>query len=166
MVRLNGNKLIGRIGDDYYFAESVFQHSADFRGVTGYVVRPVSPQEYAWASDRENVAERLQSCYDGDTDSPAFESWVDDAIAFDGIDSIMFDQSFGCAASDAFEALGIEHECTDCIGCGRIYGRFDGGNHIEFDEVYDPAALGAILLMESKEGTLTLEQAGRVIFGN
>lgn len=165
MSRFNGSKLIGRRGDEYYFADSVFDHGDGFKGVTGYIVRPVSPQEYAWASDRENVAERLQDCYDGDTDSTAFEDWVDSAIQFDGIENLMFDASYTCDASAAFEALGIEHECTDCSGCGRIWSR-DSGK--DFDEVYDGAALAAIVAFETEEtkNVFTAEQIGRVLFND
>ena len=153
--RLKGFKCIGRKGDDYYFADSTFKHRDDFQGVTGTVVRPVSTEEWDWASDPENVAERLLECYDGckcDADwmnGDKYNDWVDMVICADGIAETMFDTSYTCDASDAFDEMGIEHEATDCNSCGRIFGRlgFD-----DFDEVFDREALMAINLIEAGVG--------------
>ena len=64
-VMHKGFVCIGVKGGEYYFADSVFEHSDNFRGVTGTVVRPVSEDEWDYASDRENVAERLEDYYRG-----------------------------------------------------------------------------------------------------
>jgi hypothetical protein len=170
-MRINGAKLIGRIGDDYYFADSAFKHERDgnngFQGVTGFIVRPVSEAEYEWCSDRENVAERLQDVYacikdqrlcDTDVNSPEFEEFVDNAIRYDGIEHLMFDSSYTCDASRAFDNLGIEHECTDCSGCGRIFGS------LNFDEVYDYFALLAINEIEA--GNFDAESASSMVFAD
>ena len=61
--KYEGFVCIGRKGENYYFADSVFEHSDSFRGVTGSVIRPVSKDEWDYASDRENVAERLEEYY-------------------------------------------------------------------------------------------------------
>ena len=168
--RTTGWKLIGRKGGEYYFVDSVFEHQDNFRGVTGSIVRPVSPKEYEEASDRENVAERLEDywnvCharddYDNEEDfDAAFEDFIDEAIEYDGIDQIMFDGSDNCNASDSFDELGIKHEFTDCSGCGRIFGKRD---NLDFDEVFDYPALVAIRAYEG--GSLSRDYVARIIFG-
>lgn len=171
--RTNGIKLVGRDGDTYYFVDSVFEHNDGFRGCTGFAVRPVSPKEYEWASDRENVAERLRELYDcqyGDNDSfyspdcaedareADFERFVDDVIHYDGIDHIMFDESYCCDASPVFDRLGIEHESTDCNGCGRMF-KVDS----DYEELFD---FGAWIGVRSFEGGIgSYEWAARTIFG-
>ena len=185
--RVEGFKLIGRIGDAYYFAQSVFEHSDGFKGVTGCVVRPVSPEEFEWASDRENVAERLQDVYEvcvvnegkwhnRDNANAVslkdwsgrfvcrrtrdFEDFIDDSIRFDGIENIMYDESYCCDASDAFDELDIEHECTDCVGCGRC---FDERIMDDFDEIYDHGAYIAIRCLEA--GMDCADDTAFIVFG-
>jgi len=183
-MRTEGAKLIGRVDCDYYFADSVFKHGDGFSGVTGFVVRPVSSEELEWASDEENVAERYEDFYDelfNDEDcegcggrpdpdtgcdecgAPDILSWVRQLIFADGIGHLMFDDSFGSAASDAFDYLDLEHEYTDCSGCGRIFGRFGGAEPIGFDEVFDRAGYEAAIAYE--DGTISYEFAALTIFG-
>lgn len=182
--RRKGFVLIGRVDGNYYFADSVFEHEHDgFRGVTGSVVRPVFADEYEWASDPENVAERYQdiwgytfesaadtcceNCFgepDPDTgcdecNIPSLDRWVSDIIRFDGIENAMFDPSYVCDASPVFERLGIKHECTDCSGGGRIF-----TNGVDFDRLHNPDAYAAILKYE--EGSLSFDNAARGIFSS
>lgn len=158
-MRTNSFKLIGRKDNDYYFVDSVFKHRDGLAGVTGSVVRPVSPDEWEWASDRENVAERLQDGYDGDLDGDDFEDFVDRVIADHGIEYLMFDGSDRDAASEAFDDLGVEHKSTDCSGGGRI---FSSINDMDFDEVYDRKALVAIAAYE--DGAVSYDYAVSIIF--
>lgn len=157
--KVNGWSLIGCKDGAYYFCDSVFDHGDGHVGATGSIVRPVSAKEWEWATDRENVAEYLCGCYEGDTDSQDFEDWVDSVIQHDGVDSIMFDESDCCDASDSFDDLDIEHECTDCIGCGRIFGRT---NEMDFDEVYNRKALVAIMALE--DGAVSKDYAAKIVF--
>jgi len=189
-MRTNGWVLIGRIGNEYYFVDSVFEHRDDFKGATGTILRPVSAEEWEWASDRENVAERLSDYWyclakdQASSDCPdckgypdpdegcencgvqSLDDLVDDAIRYDGIGHIMFDESNCCEGSDSFDELGIEHECTDCIGGGRIFGRDnykEGAPFREFDEVYNRKALVAIQALEDK--AVDYRYAARIVFG-
>lgn len=166
-MRTEGYKLIGRKDDDYYFVDSIFDHGNGHRGCTGVIVRPVSPGEYEWATDREKVAERLVSCYedmygiDWDDDSEAFEVYVDASIDSEGVNAIMFDTSFNSETSAQFTKLGIEHDCTDCSGCGRI---FDAGSvWDDWDELFDLDAWLTVTDFEGGKGSY--EQAAKVIFG-
>lgn len=163
-MRKNGFTLIGRIGSEYYFCDSIFQHRDDFCGAIGSIIRPVSQEEYDWANEIENVKDRLYDVYcernsvqDLDTDDPDFTKWVEDVMHYDGVVNVMFDESYCCDASDAFEELGIEHECTDCTGGGRIF-----SNCPDFDEVFDRKALVAIQALES--GAVDADYAAKVVF--
>ena len=42
----NYNKLVGRIGNEYYFCDYIFRHSPDFKGATASILCPVSRGEY------------------------------------------------------------------------------------------------------------------------
>ena len=183
-IRHEGFKCIGRRDGDYYFAQSVFQHRDDFQGATGSVVRPVSADEYEYASDPENVAERYYDCWIGQFGSagsphceeceghphsergcdscnvPSLDAWIALAINSDGIDHLMFDGSDGCDASAAFDEMGIDHESTDCIGGGRCFTDADRGN---WDEVYDRKALVALMALE--DGAVDVDYAAAIVFG-
>lgn len=167
MARHNGWVLIGRNGSEYHFCESVFDHGDDFQGATGSIVRPVSAEEYEWASDRENVAERYCMYwmemkgirdYDEDEHEAEFMEWIDQMLQYDDPAWIMFDDSDTCDASESFEALGIEHECTDCIGGGRI---FSVGS--DYEEVFNRKALVALQALE--DGAVSADYAAKVVFG-
>ena len=43
--RTQGAVLVGRMDQEYYFVESVFEHKNGFRGCTGTVVYPVSDEQ-------------------------------------------------------------------------------------------------------------------------
>lgn len=167
-MRINGSVLIGRNGDEYIFVNSVFDHGGGLRGAAGCSVRPVSTDEYDWATQRENVEERLidhyEAIYDGKLHSDEsretdFQRFVDDVIQYDGIDNIMWDESYCCEASEAFDELGIEHECTDCIGWGRVFDK-----NSDYEEIYNLAAWVAIRSLEA--GSFTAEHAAKIIFGD
>lgn len=163
-VRKSGFKCIGRIGDEYHFADSVFKHGGDFQGVTGSVIRPVSKAEYYEATSRESVEERLRdawACMEKEGGEDDFQTWVDEVITHDGAESVMFDESDCCDAEAAFDEMGIEYECTDCTGGGRIFGDADGRD--KFYEVFDQEALDAI--NDFEEGRGELDYVAGVIFG-
>ena len=171
MARHNGWVLIGRKDGEYYFCDSVFDHGDGFVGATGSIVRPVSEEEYEWASDRENVAERYCDVwmemkgirdYDEDEHEAEFMEWIDQMLQYDDPAWIMFDDSDTCDASKSFEALGIEHECTDCSGGGRIFNNWHRDGRMEFDEVYNVKALVAIEALE--DGAVSADYAAKVVF--
>ena len=162
-MRYSGFVCVGRSGDEYYFVESIFDHGDGFQGCTGCVVRPVSKEEYDWASHTDNVMEwvgdvweelyKHKACDDcekccGFLDEeegcencgvPSLRDFAEKCIDEEGIENLMFDPSNCCEAEEAFAEMGVECECTDCVGCGRIFTR-----GMDFDEVFDRAALEAI----------------------
>lgn len=156
-MRYKGWTLIGRKDSVFYFCESVFNDNNGHHGATGCEIRPVSKVEYEWASDPENVAERYADAWEGDIDSPEFAKWIDSLLWYEDPAWLMFDDSGTCDASDSFDALNIEYECTDCIGCGRIFSR-----DTDFDEVYNRKALVAILALE--DGAVSADYAAKVVF--
>jgi hypothetical protein len=185
-IRVEGCKCVGRNGSEFYFVSSIFEHGDGLKGCTGFIVRPVSPEEYDWASDRENIAERLEDVYeccytregrwyrsdnangerrkgsDGRFVSRResdFEDFVDDAILSDGVDHIMFDTSYGCESWRFFEAIDEKFESTDCIGCGRIFDKDS-----DYEELFDHAAWMGVRAWEG--GSCSFEWAARTIFGD
>lgn len=189
-IRHNGFVLIGRRDSEYYFVTSVFDHGDGFQGATGSIVRPVCKDEWDWASDPENVAERLYDYWhelygragrdgcrecegsphsDEGCESCGIES-LDDftarAIESDGIEHIMFDSSDKDEALAIFADFVEDIVTTDCSGGGRIFGRADwhGGDGWQaFDEVYNRKALVAIRALE--DGNVSVDYAARIVFG-
>ena len=166
-VRTEGFVCIGRNGDEYSFVTSVFKHDDDFYGCTGSTVRPVSEKEWDWASNPENVAERLEDYYnelhgddiwDDDADIETLDEFVERAIDTDGIEHLMFDGSDTCDASAAFDDMGVEHEYTDCIGGGRMFGKGS-----DYDEIINRKAQVACEAYEA--GAVSYEYAVKAIFG-
>jgi hypothetical protein len=158
-IRVEGFKCVGRNGNEYHFVTSVFDHGDGFAGVTGLIIRPVCADEYnSW--DFEAVAEYLEECglHEGKT-CKEYMAFVNEAINIDGIEHIIFDESEGCNASAFFDALDVEHECTDCIGGGRI---FNGDS--DYEEIYDHAAWVGIRALEG--GTGPFDFAAKAIFGS
>lgn len=171
-MRTEGFKCIGRNRDGYVFVQSVFEYGNELRGVTGCIVRPVTEGEYNWASEPENIQERLGDLYDVQYNGAFYDSDIEhearerdlarfcaDVVSQDGIESIMWDPSYTCEASAEFERLNIEHEATDCVGCGRIFNK-----DTILDECFNPQAVKAIRDYEG--GHITYELACQRIFGN
>lgn len=189
-IRHEGFVLIGRRDGDYHFVESVFDHGDGFQGATGSIVRPVCKDEWEWASDPENVAERLHEYWEceygrnarstcdeceGFPDSSkgcetcgieSLDDFTARVIAHDGIEHLMFDSSDKDAALAIFEGFVEGVVTTDCSGGGRIFGRdsyVEGNPFRGFDEVYNRKALVAIQALE--DGVVSVDYAARIIFG-
>jgi hypothetical protein len=158
-IKVTGCKLVGRNGTDFYFVSSIFDHGSGFRGCTGFVVRPVSAAELNSYS-RDDVRDYLDDagCHEGKT-CAEFNRFVDDVIQYDGVDKVFFDESFCCDASEHFDALGIEYECTDCSGCGRIFSASS-----DYEELFSHAAWIGLRAFEG--GNVSFDWAARAIFGD
>jgi hypothetical protein len=158
-IRVNGCKCVGRNGDTYYFVDSIFDHGDGFAGCTGFSVRPVCAEEFnSW--DHDAVAEYLEECGSHDGMScRKFHALVDEAIRVDGIGHIIYDDGFGCEVGPFFNALGIDYECTDCVGCGRQF-----SEDSDYEELFDHAAWIGVTGFEA--GEVSFEWAARTIFGN
>jgi len=183
-------KLIGRIGDEYWFVDSVFKHGDGLAGCTGCQVYPVSADQADEALSFDNMADRYADYWaeqykdaaEDDCENcggypdedgcencgyPSLESLCNDIARADGYDAV-FDFP-GHEYTDILEGILVTEddpdavEFADCGGCGRIFGHAAHDFKDRFDEVYDRKALVAILAYE--DGAVDYEYACKAIYG-
>jgi hypothetical protein len=135
----NYHKLIGRIGNDYYFLDYTFSHGDGFKGATGTVLTPVGKNEYEDRTDPES--ETCQEWFreiwkmaveNNDTDK-GLEDWVFENISAYG-DEGVFDFS-GYDLWEQLREIGLnedDYPVFECIGGGRCF-----DVDMVFDEIYD-----------------------------
>ena len=181
MRKSKGNVLLGRVGCEYYFIDSVFDDGIDQSGCTGTIVYPVSESQvddmltidnledqydYVWEGMyKESIKDDCKNCQFG-LDEEGCEhcgyrslcSFCQDIMDEEGIDAVI-DNVSGCAEALNAVCSGII-EYVDCVGCGRIFGY---GNLDKFDEVYNRKALIACEAYE--DGAVSYDYAIKVIFG-
>lgn len=135
------NKLVGRIGDSFYFCDYIFRHEDGFKGATGTVLEPVSNSEYEDRMDSSNsdtleyFKEVWQQAVQNDSTEANLEDWVEDVLNIDGEEAI-WDLS-GYAFHDQIREAEPEYTKDDyplfsCSGGGRC---FDA--NMKFDKIYD-----------------------------
>lgn len=184
-VRVEGAVLVGRLGGEYWFIDSVFRHSADFYGCTGTTVCPISQEQADEALSIENLEERFEDCWresaagaiqedceycagepqEGGCEDCGYQSllvFCEQIAQHDGYDAVFDDPGSGYhEALSKLPELAGQVELADCSGCGRMWTRV---SYADFDEVYNPAALKACLAYE--KGAISYDDAVRVIFGS
>ena len=185
--RREGAVLIARVGDEYYFVDSVFRHGNDMFGCTGTVVTPVTEEYAEYLLEPDQMAERYSEIWhdqaegqvDVDCDHCAcgpdedgcedcsYQSLYDfcaEIARFDGIEAVIdyAGQEYVDAMNDQ-GGFGGDAEYADCTGCGRIFGGSYSPGLDDFDEVYNRKALVAILAYE--DGAVDYDYACRVIYG-
>lgn len=124
-------KFVGRIGDEYYFVEYVFNsilHDKPFHGAVGLVFRSVSNAE---ATDclNSNHIEAILDALDED------EGLTVNDIPSDEWPTLIWDFSGEEWWGDLRELLGTNEAETpyfDCVGGGRIF-----STHMELEEIWD-----------------------------
>jgi len=129
------NKIVGRIGEEFYFCEKFFECEDSFRGVVGSVLVPVSPEE---AEERrrnfDEDGELWRDAVANELTELEHEDWVEEVLAVDG-DEAVFDLVSSEKEAAVIEKVGADKvELVECVGGGRIF-RPD----LEWDELYDPA---------------------------
>lgn len=134
----NHHKLVGRIGNDYYFLDYTFA-DGDFKGATGTVLTPISKSEYEDRTDPESETcqdwfrEIWKMAVEDDKTEEGLTEWVENVINIDG-DEAVFDFS-GYNLWDQLREIGLsedDYPVFECIGCGRCF-----DVDMEFDEIYD-----------------------------
>jgi len=176
----NDDILIGRIGHEYYFVQSVFKHRDDFYGCTGCAVYPLTEGQAEDMLTTDNVSERFdyyweelhrefvqpdcKGCRFGLNEEGckhcgyrSLKSWSQDCIDEEGI-GLMIDNVDGCV--EGLNAIfDDEIEYADCSSCGRI---FSSMSVDDFDRVYNMKALVALLAFEA--GAVSYDYAIKIIF--
>ena len=129
------NKIVGRIGEEFYFCEKFFEYEDSFRGVLGSILVPVSPEEAE--ERRRNFDEDGKLWRDAvanELTELGHEDWVEETLAENG-DEAVFDLVSSEKEAAVIEKVGADKvELVECVGGGRIF-RPD----LEWDELYDPA---------------------------
>ncbi len=127
-------KLIGKIGNEYYFLDETFEHSKNFKGATGTILAPVTQAELDERWEAENMREQWQDAVDAGMTNDGLEDWIDYVKRMDGGESIL-DES-GANLYDQLRAIGVKEEeypFFDCTGGGRCFRQY-----LIWDKLYDP----------------------------
>ena len=137
-MRTTYNKLIGKIGDEYYFLDDTFTHSDSFKGATGTVLRPVSRSEYEETKTVEGLKDRdyaelwKNAVSSGETVLGLYD-WLE-IVLEDGDDAI-WDLS-GIELWEQLREIGLsgeEYPVFECTGGGRSFSK-----DMKWDELYNP----------------------------
>jgi hypothetical protein len=136
-------ELVGRIDEDYYFCDYIFE-DGDFKGATATVVRPVFSGEY---NDEDRLREWADELWRGavaneDTDL-GLDEWIDYA---DITSESMFDTDIKGVIYDKMRELYPDEDETpvfECIGGGRSFSK-----DMKFDEVFNDSLLKKINKVE------------------
>lgn len=133
-------KLVGRIGDVYYFLDYVFKHDDGLQGATGTKLSPISKQEYYNRTDPDNIRDRYEDIWRETViarkTEEGLDDWINSVIEADGAEECAFDTSYW--NSDMWtqlRELGFneeEYPVFECTGGGRCF-----SNDMQWDEIYD-----------------------------
>jgi hypothetical protein len=183
-IRAKCDVLVGRIGDSYYFIDSVFKYNDGFSGCTGQAVDSVSAgyaklllsadysEDYClewWEDKFGKVADldcsfcrghaRLDGCEY--CDYPSLTAWAAKVVDEDGISAFIDnnDGNDGALVAVLNDITGDTIH-TNCSSCGRIFSQIALE---DFDEVYNRKALVACLAFE--DGAVEYDYAVEVIVG-
>jgi len=142
------NKLVGRIGEEYYFVEYCFDEGPHFRGAVGYSLRPVS---FAEAKERreswDDDGESWRMAVAAKQTTLGMDDWHEWVKEIDG-DDLFFDFSYTnrVEARELLAKLQADDpdvELLECRGGGRCF------SHKQvWDEVFDQEALDFALSYE------------------
>lgn len=147
-------KLVGRIENEYYICDTLFEHADGFKGATAMVLYSVSRSMYEERIDPENpdTLEYFEDCWRGavqaETTTEGLEEWVKTVLNIDG-DEAVFDFS----GYDYWEMLREfvpelteeDYPVFECVGGGRCF-RPD----MEWDEIYNEELWQKIKRTETK----------------
>lgn len=146
-------KLVGRIGNDYYFCDDLFEYTDSFKGATGSVMTPVSKEDYDERTSDESLRDSykyiwVETVKAGNTEE-SFTDWLEDVKDNDG-DEAFFDlgeYQYAEALRKLIPELTEEdYPVIENTGAGRIF-----DTDLKFDEIYDQELLTKILEQESNK---------------
>ena len=148
------DKLVGRIGNEYYFCDYIFRHYRDFKGATATILRPVSEDEYnermdPTSSDTQDwFGELWRDAVASERTEVGLEEWIEWVLDNDGPDAI-FDLSCDHLWDDLREAVleftEEDYPVFECIGGGRCF-----SPDMKWDEIYDNKLWQKIKKVEAK----------------
>lgn len=150
-------KLVGRIGDEYYFVDYFFDdtlHGDPFMGATASILRPVTADEYEYRTEGDGLYEYLEEIWrmqvsEGNV-TEGLEEWADMVYRIDG-DDALFDLSYSEYWEDLRE-LGFdedEYPIFEASGGGRSF-----SPDMKWDEIYDEDLWDDVVAMESGKSVI------------
>lgn len=117
------NAFIGYSDEGLVFLDDTFYHGEGFYGATGYILVPVSKEEYDARMAEDVVREYIREA----TDSKAWADEIVDDGDLDEWHDIIFDESFLHHVEDVVrDELGFDEDnfpAVECIACGRIFSK-------------------------------------------
>lgn len=141
-------ELIGRIDDEYYFLDEIFEYGPDFKGATATVLRPVPKDEYDERSDPENLREEYRELWQQAVEHGDTDDGLDDWMEY--VDAAPYWDDSGTQYHDRIRELGFSEEdypVIECTGGGRSFDK-NGARGQQFDEVYNAELLKEIAKVE------------------
>jgi len=130
------NEIIGMIDGEYYMLDYIFDDGKDFKGATGSVFSPVSPEEQEDLLDIDNIKDTFADCWreavSGGHTEDSLDDYCQSIIDNDGIDGVI-DTSY----SNYWDKIRqLDKKFTDdwvfnCTGGGRCFSK-----NMKFDKVF------------------------------
>jgi hypothetical protein len=166
-------KLVGKIGDEYYGVDSLFEHAPDsegkvLKGAVGTVLVAITEEEYKFRTSQDQLEERFEDYWrqivaNGDTELSLSE-WTKYAFENDGDESV-FDIAwdYGQEVIDFLVAQGEfekdEVKFFEAVGGGRC---FNQERVNAFDTIYDADLLRRIAKQEGFDASIEVTIANTV----
>lgn len=146
--RTEYNKLIGRIGEKYYFLDDIFQYDDNFKGATGSVLIPLTEEECQeineQANDDSELTDFWKQAVEADRTTDSLEDWCEQVRDEQGEDAGL-DPSYRAKYMQILQKIKPDTYTTDCVGGGRCF-----DIDMEWDEIYNPELWELIKQAESK----------------
>lgn len=141
-------KLIGRIGNEYYFLDYIFYNGKDFKGATGSIMSPLTEEEYLERVDNyfdyDNMREFWQQAVEAKRTDLGLDDWIEMVKDTDGENGVIDDSHENTYGEALKEKLGEEKAFRiECIGGGRCFDK-----NQKWDEIFDKKLLKLILKSE------------------
>jgi len=154
MTRTQIKKLVGRIGNDYYFCDALFEHTDDFKGAIATVLRPVACEDYENRTNPNNpdVIKYFEDCWrqavQTEITTDSLEYYVKMILDIDG-DEAVFDFSGYDYWDDLRAAIPEltekDYPVFECVSGGRSF-----SPDMKWDELYDEKLWKQIKEIETK----------------
>lgn len=140
-------KLIGHIGEEYYYLDDTFSYDGGLRGATGSIMRPVTIEEAQYRRDNwDEDGELWRMAVEAKQTYRGHEDWVEFVLDCDGNDAV-FDLSYYDYQEALLDRLDPDrktYELVECVGGGRCF-----KPSMKWDELFAPELWKEIVKYES-----------------
>ena len=150
----NYNLLVGRIGDNYYVCDYIFEETADWKGATASVVTPVSKAEYDRKMDSDDsdtqewLKEQWQYAVEHNLTEGSLQEFTRISLLNRGDDAV-----FDCGYYNLWDMIRKavpeltedDYPVLNACGGGRSF-----SPDMEWDEIYNQELWDKIKVIETK----------------